>query len=113
QSAAAEEFADAQLTDPGDAYVGVTGSMPARAAQGTLLNEYVLVLEIVAVLAVLTIVALTFRSLASAALTLVSVGAAVAVTLGVAGAAAQVMDISIPADLRPLIVALLLGIVTD
>lgn len=113
QSAAAEEFADAQLTDAGDAYVGVTGSMPARAAQGTLLNEYVLVLEIVTVLAVLTIVALTFRSLASAALTLVSVGAAVAVTLGVAGAAAQVMDISIPADLRPLIVALLLGIVTD
>lgn len=113
QSAVAKDFADAQLTDESDAYVGVTGSMPARAAQGTVLNEYVLILEIVTVLAVLTIVALTFRSLASAALTLVSVGAAVAVTLGVAGVAAEVMDISIPADLRPLIVALLLGIVTD
>lgn len=113
QSDIARQFAEAQLTDESDAFVGVTGSMPARAAQAGVLNEYVLVVEIVTVLAVLTVVALTFRSLAAPALTLLSVGAAVAVTLGVSGAAAQVMDVSIPADLRPLIVALLLGIVTD
>ncbi|MDO5502079.1 MAG: MMPL family transporter [Actinomycetia bacterium] len=113
QSAMAREFAEEQLVDEADAYVGVTGSMPARAAQGGVLNEYVLLVEIVTVLAVLTVVAITFRSLAAPALTLLSVGAAVAVTLGVSGAAGQVMDVSIPADLRPLIIALLLGIVTD
>ncbi|MBC7307697.1 MAG: MMPL family transporter, partial [Dietzia sp.] len=68
---------------------------------------------IATVLAVLTVVALTFRSLAAPALTLLSVGAAVVVTLGVSGAAGELMDISITADLRPLIVALLLGVVTD
>lgn len=113
QSEYAKEFADAQLTDEADAYVGVTGSMPARAAQGNVLNEYVLLVEVITVLAVLSVVALTFRSLAAPALTLLSVGAAVAVTLGVSGAAGEIMDISIPADLQPLIVALLLGIVTD
>ena len=113
QSEQAKEFFDAQLTDESDAYVGVTGSMPARAAQGSVLNEYVLLVEVITVLAVLSVVALTFRSLAAPALTLLSVGAAVGVTLGVSGAAGELMDISIPADLQPLIVALLLGIVTD
>jgi len=113
QTDVAQTFAEEQLTDEADAYVGVTGSMPARAVQGRVLNEYVHVVEAVTVLAVLAVVAITFGSLAAPALTLVSVGAAVAVTLGVSGYAAQLLDVSIPADLRPLIVALLLGIVTD
>ncbi|MCG6568526.1 MMPL family transporter [Tessaracoccus sp. ZS01] len=113
QTRIVEDFAAEQLTDPSDGYVGVTGSIPARAAQGLVLNSYVHIVEAVTVLAVLTIVALTFGSLAAPALTLVSVGAAVFVTLGVSGWAATMMDVSIPADLRPLIVALLLGIVTD
>ena len=113
QTRIVEEFAAEQLTDESDAYVGVTGSIPARAAQGLVLNSYVHIVEVVTVLAVLTIVAITFGSLAAPAMTLVSVGAAVFVTLGVSGWAAQQMNISIPADFRPLIVALLLGIVTD
>jgi len=113
QTAVVEDFAAEQLTDASDAYVGVTGSIPARAAQGLVLNSYVHIVEAATVLAVLTIVALTFGSLMAPALTLISVGAAVFVTLGVSGWAATVMDVSIPADLRPLIVALLLGIVTD
>ncbi|AQP45681.1 MMPL family transporter [Tessaracoccus flavus] len=113
QTAVVEEFAERQLTDASDAYVGVTGSIPARAAQGLVLNSYVHIVEVVTIIAVLTIVALTFGSLVAPALTLISVGAAVFVTLGVSGWAATVMNVSIPADLRPLIVALLLGIVTD
>ncbi|CAL8973352.1 hypothetical protein TESS_TESS_02722 [Tessaracoccus sp. O5.2] len=113
QTQIVEDFAAEQLTDESDAYVGVTGSIPARAAQGKVLNSYVHIVEVVTVLAVLTIVALTFGSLMAPALTLLSVGAAVFVTLGVSGWAATIMDVSIPADLRPLIVALLLGIVTD
>jgi len=113
QTAVVEDFAAEQLTDASDAYVGVTGSIPARAAQGLVLNSYVHIVEAATVLAVLTIVALTFGSLMAPALTLISVGAAVFVTLGVSGWAATIMDVSIPADLRPLIVALLLGIVTD
>ena len=113
QTQIVEDFAAEQLTDESDAYVGVTGSIPARATQGLVLNSYVHIVEVATVLAVLTIVALTFGSLMAPAMTLVSVGAAVFVTLGVSGWAATFMDVSIPADLRPLIVALLLGIVTD
>ena len=113
QSSAAEEFAALELTDRSDAYVGVTGSIPARAAQGQILNSHVALVEVFTILAVLTIVALTFRSITAAALTLVSVATSVAVTLGVSGWLSQKMGVSIPADLRPLVVALLLGVVTD
>lgn len=113
QTEMAEQFAAAQLTDASDAYVGVTGSIPARAAQGWVMNSYVHIVEVVTVLAVLTIVALTFGSLAAPAMTLISVGAAVFVTLGVAGWTAERIGVAIPSDLRPLIVALLLGVVTD
>ena len=46
------------------------------------------------IIAVLTIVALTFGSLVAPALTLISVGAAVFVTLGVSGWAATVINAS-------------------
>lgn len=109
----ATAFAEEQLTDEADAYVGVTGSVPARAAQGEIVNGWVHVVEAATLLAILLVVALTFRSWAAPAVTLVSVGAAVAVTLGVAGSLAEMLGLSVPADLRPLIVALLLGVVTD
>ncbi len=109
----AEAFAAEQLTDAPDAFVGVTGSVPARAAQGDIVNGWVHVVEAVTLLAILTVVALTFRSVAAPLVTLVSVGAAVGVTLGVAGSLARLLGVSVPADLRPLIVALLLGVVTD
>lgn len=109
----AEAFAAEQLVDGPDAFVGVTGSVPARAAQGDIVNGWVHVVEAVTLLAILTVVALTFRSVAAPLVTLVSVGAAVGVTLGVAGSLARLLGVSVPADLRPLIVALLLGVVTD
>ena len=109
----AELFAQEQLTDADDAYVGVTGSVPARAEQGRIVEDWVHVVEGATLLGILLVVAVTFRSWAAPAVTLVSVGAAVVVTLGVAGTLADLLNISVPADLRPLIVALLLGVVTD
>lgn len=113
QTRIAEEFATTQLTDTSDAYVGITGSIPARAAQGWILATHVTLVEVFTVIAVLTIVALTFGSLTAAALTLVSVGVSVFVTLGVSGWLSERLGVSIPSDLRPLVVALLLGVVTD
>ena len=68
------------------------------------------VVEAATLLGILLVVAVTFRSWAAPAVTLVAVGAAVVVTLGVAGTLADLLNISVPADLRPLIVALLLGV---
>jgi RND superfamily putative drug exporter len=113
QRRAAQTFAREQLTDADDAYVGVTGSVPARNAQYHLIQDSLHVVELATVLAVVLILALTFRSIVAPLVALVTVGVAVTVTLGVAGLAARLLGISVPPDLRPLIVALLLGVVTD
>ena len=106
-------FAESELTDAEDSYVGVTGSVPARSAQADVLEARVHLIEGATLLAVLVVVALTFRSWAAPLVTLVAVGAAVGVTLGVSGSLSEMLGISVPADLRPLIVALILGVVTD
>jgi RND superfamily putative drug exporter len=113
QNDAAEDFAQEEMVDPADDFVGITGSVPARVAQTRITEAWVHVVEAATLLAILVVVAVTFRSLAAPILTLVSVGAAVIVTLGVAGSLAELLGVSVPADLRPLIVALLLGVVTD
>ena len=113
QRRAAQAFAREQLTDPDDAYVGVTGSVPARNAQYHVIQDHLHVVELATVVAVALILALTFRSLVAPVVTLVTVGVAVAVTLGTAGLASRLLGIQVPPDLRPLVVALLLGVVTD
>ncbi len=113
QRRAAERFARAQLTDADDAYVGVTGSVPARNAQYHVIHDSLHVVELATVLAVALLLALTFRSVVAPLVALTTVGVAVTVTLGAAGLAGRLLGIAVPPDLRPLIVALLLGVVTD
>lgn len=113
QRRAGERFAQQQLDDPDDAFVGVTGSVPARDAQAQLIASHLQLVEVVSVLAIALIVGLTFRSVVAPLLTLFTVGVAVTVTLGVGGYVGQLLGVAVPADLEPLIVALLLGVVTD
>ena len=113
QRRAAQAFAREQLTDPDDAYVGVTGSIPARNGQYHVIKDHIHVVELATVAAVAVILALTFRSVVAPLVTLLTVGVAVAVTLGTAGLASRLLGIQVPPDLRPLVVALLLGVVTD
>ena len=113
QRRAAERFARAELSDPDDAFVGVTGSVPARNAQYHLIQDNLHVVELATILAVALVVGLTFRSLVAPVVALGTVGVSVAVTLGVGGLASRELGIAVPPDLRPLVVALLLGVVTD
>ncbi len=113
QRQAGERFAQQQLNDPDDAYVGVTGSVPARDAQAKLIASHLQLVEVVSVLAIALIVGLTFRSVVAPLLTMVTVAVSVTVTLGVGGYVGQLLGVAVPADLEPLIVALLLGVVTD
>ena len=109
----AVEFAETHVDDVSDAYVGVTGSVPARAAQTEIVLGWVHVVEAATLLAVLVVVAVTFRSITAPLVTLLSVGTAVVVTLGVSATFSRALGFSVPSDFRPLIVALLLGVVTD
>ena len=113
QRRTAETFARDQLRDEDDAFVGVTGSIPARDVQAQLIERELHTVEIATLAAILLIVGLTFRSVVAPLVALLAAGAAVVVTLESAPWLAQLFGVSIPADLRPLIVALLLGVVTD
>lgn len=113
QRQAAESFAAEHLDDPDDAFVGVTGSVPARDAQAEITSSHLHLVEATTVLAILVIVGLTFRSLVAPLVTLVAAGCSVALTLALAGWLGAWLGVPIPDDLRPLIVALLLGVVTD
>jgi RND superfamily putative drug exporter len=99
--------------DAEDAVVGITGSVPARVEQGRIVQSTLPWLEIVTIAAVLLIVAAAFRSLVAPLLALAVSGVAILLTLHVGGALAQRLDLPVPQETQPLLVALLLGVVTD
>jgi RND superfamily putative drug exporter len=109
----AEEFARQQLVDPDDDFVAVTGSVPARDVQAEVIQRELHTVEVATLAAILLIVGVTFRSVVAPIVTLLAAGTAVVVTLETAGWLAQLLGVTVPADLQPLIVALLLGVVTD
>ncbi|HET8659394.1 MAG TPA: MMPL family transporter [Micromonosporaceae bacterium] len=112
QLAAAEQFV-AKHFDANDHVVGVTGSVPARVEQGRIILSSLPVLELVTVAAVLLIVAVSFRSVVAPLVTLAVAGVAILLTLHLAGAAAERFGLVVPQETQPLLVALLLGVVTD
>lgn len=93
--------------------VGVTGSLPARYAQTEIVGDHLRLLEAVSAAAVLLVVGIAFRSLAAPLLTVAVAGLCFVLVSRTAGAVGQRLGVDVPADLEPLMVALLLGVVTD
>lgn len=96
-----------------DHVVGITGSVPARAQQGQIIRANLSTVELTTLGAVTMIVALSFRSVVAPALAVCTTAVAYTLTLHLTGLLAQVTGISIPGELEPVILALLLGVVTD
>lgn len=113
QRRAAQDYAARHLSGPDDGLVGVSGSVPARAAQAELIEGALPFVELATVAAIGLLVALAFRSPAAALLALGVAGLAAAVTVRVVGALAAALGLTVPDELAPLLVALLLGVVTD
>ncbi|MFC7759534.1 MMPL family transporter [Catellatospora bangladeshensis] len=112
QLEAAQKFA-AEQYDADDAVVGVTGSVPARVEQGGIVLSSLPWLEAITVVAVFVIVAVAFRSLVAPLLALGVAGIAIMLTLHVGGELAGRFGVPVPQETQPLLVALLLGVVTD
>jgi RND superfamily putative drug exporter len=110
---AAERYAATTFDAKTDRVVGVTGTVPARYQQTTLVNDSLPVLEIVSVLAVVVIVGLAFRSVVAPLLTIVTAGISYVLVTRVAAVAGQRYGLEIPPDLEPLMVALMVGVTTD
>lgn len=112
QVAAAERFVAAHYS-AGDSVVGITGSVPARVEQTRILLNRLPTLELITIGAVFLIVAFAFRSLVAPLLALGAAGIATLLTLHVGGALAVRLGVPVPQETQPLLVALLLGVVTD
>ncbi len=113
QQRAAEDYVHRFLDSPNDHVVGVAGSVPARAQQARLVEAGVPLLELATVGAIAALVALNFRSLVAPLVALTASAMAFLVTMRIAGIVGVLIGVAVPAELEPLLVALLLGIVTD
>ncbi len=113
QTRAAEAFAGDYLTEASDHYVGVTGTVPARVATGNLISDALPTVEIATLAAILLIVGFVFRAVAAPAIALGTSGLAFLVATRIADHGQAAFDIPIPRELEPLLLALVLGVVTD
>jgi putative drug exporter of the RND superfamily len=102
-----------QLDSPGDALVGVTGPAPARLQQYEEIDSHLDLVEIATVLVIFVVVGLTFKAIGAPLLTLFVAAIAFIVSDGVIPWVATRLEVSVPAEVEPLVVALTLGIVTD
>lgn len=112
QDDAARRWADDELTRD-DALVGVTGAIPARAAQTRLVDKALPIIEIATVILIVVIVGLHFRSVGAPLVVLAAAGIAFVVATRLLAWGGERAGVSVPAEIAPLIVVLLLGVVTD
>ena len=113
QQYAAQRYIAEHLNRPEDHVVGVTGSIPARAEQARLVAVALPRLELLTVAAVVLLVGITFRSVAAPLIALTASAIAFVVTTRLSAVIGGLIGVGAPAELEPLLVALLLGIVTD
>ncbi len=102
-----------QFFGPRDAIVGVTGSVPARAEQGDIIRASLPQVETLTLAAIVLIVGFAFRSVVAPVIAVLTTGVAYVVTLRLSGGVADLFGVATPSELEPVIVALLLGVVTD
>jgi RND superfamily putative drug exporter len=106
-------FASRYVSEPDDALVGVTGAAAAQVEQTQVIGESLHRVEWATVAVLAVIVALAFRSLVAPLITLFTAGVAYAVAIRALGLLGEAMGISVPRELEPVVVVLLLAIVTD
>lgn len=98
---------------PPGAFVGVTGTIPARAAQSDLIIDSLPLFELATLVFVMIAVAIYTRSIVAPLVNLLVVAVAYLVSIRLIATLGQALDISVPAEVEPIVVALLFGIVTD
>jgi putative drug exporter of the RND superfamily len=113
QTTGAEAYAHWYLNQAGDDVVGVTGPVPARYAQGQIIQNDLGWVELFTVLAIVLIVGVRFRSAGAPLAALACAGTAYVLAVRIVAWGAQRMGVSLPPDLEPVLVVLLLGVTTD
>ncbi len=108
----AHEYAKHFQATPGTR-IAVTGTAPARTAESRLLTGHLNLVEIVTLAFVALVVAVIFRSVVAPLALLAAAFLAYLVGIRLLGLLGQHAALTLPSELEPLIVALVLGIMTD
>ena len=95
------------------AQLGVTGTIPARKAAGDIIAERLPLMEGLVLLFVLVAVTVYTRSLVAPLVNLAAVAVAYLVSIRLLAVVGEALDVSVPSEVEPILVALLFGIVTD
>jgi len=111
--AAAEHYAEQTLGGPRASVVGVTGAAPAREAQFAEIADALPIIEAASVVLVGLIMAIAFRSLGAPLVALGAAAVAYALAVRVLPWLAERADVTVPKEVEPVVVVLLLGLVTD
>ena len=113
QTAGGQQYARRYAGGRDDHLVGVTGAIPATYDQGLIIQRYLPWVEVATILAIALIVGLYFRSIGAPLATLLCSGTAYLLATRVVAGAAQRMHVTLPPDVEPVLVVLLLGVTTD
>lgn len=113
QAAGADSYEHWYLHYPSSDVVGVTGPVRAQVAQQGIIQHYLGWVEFLTVLAIALIVGVRFRTAGAPLVTLASAGTAYFLATRIVGWAAERMGASLPSDVGPVLIVLLLGVTTD
>ena len=113
QTAGANAYVHWFLNRPADDVVGVTGPVPAEYDQSQIIGKYLEWVELLTIVAIALIVGLRFRSIGAPLATLTCAAAAYVVAVRIVAWLAHQMGVTLPPDLDPVLVVLLLGVTTD
>ena len=113
RAAAAEHYARRTLGGARASVVGVTGAAPAREAQFHEIEHALPFVEAASVALVALILAIAFRSLGAPLVALAAAGVAYAVAMRILPWLADRAGVTVPKEIEPVVVVLLLGLATD
>ena len=106
-------YAQRYASRPADHLVGVTGVAPALYQQGVIISQRLPWVEIMTVLAIFLIVGFFFLAPGAPLATLACAGTAYLLSVRIVGWVMQLMHVTLPPDVEPVLVVLLLGVTTD
>jgi RND superfamily putative drug exporter len=111
--ALADRYAQQALGGARASVVGVTGAAPAREAQFHDIENALPLIEAASVVLIAVIMALAFRSLGAPLVALGAAGVAYAIAIRVLPWLGDRAKVTVPKEVEPVVVVLLLGLVTD
>ncbi|MEA2392721.1 MAG: putative drug exporter of the superfamily [Solirubrobacteraceae bacterium] len=112
RSRAAQRYARVAL-GPRAAVVGVTGAGPAREAQFRAIQDALPLIEAASIALIALVVGLAFRSLGAPLVALGAAGVSYLIAIRVLPWLGERAGVTVPKEIEPIIVVLLLGLVTD